>query len=181
MTKGTALELSGLRDVDGATVTFYATKAAAHAALRDLNLGAEVRPERAANRFFRFWVIAAAPVGDPGEGRVLLTAQRGWTIVCAVACVHVQPGLSYCPGHPMSAEESQEFTLVLCGHRTEVISIGTSRHIEGIDWVTHRPYSDDIPAGSLHRARCLCGWRSGLIEERRYAGHAARSHELAAA
>lgn len=181
MTKGTSLDLSGLRDVDGATVTQYATKTAAQAALKDLNLGPEVRPERASNRFFRFWVIAAAPVGDPGEGRVILTAQRGWTIVCAVNCIHVRPGVSYCPGHPMTAQESHEFTLALCGHRTEVISIGTERQIEGIDWATGRPFTSHIPTGNLHRARCLCGWRSGLIEERRWAGHQARDHELASA
>jgi len=107
------LQMLGLRDFN--QVTFYATKAAAQAALKDLGLGlgADVRPERACTRLSRFWVIAVAPVGDPGEGRVLLTAQRGWTLRCAVDCVHVSPGLSYCPGHPMTAGQAQEFTAAL--------------------------------------------------------------------
>jgi len=62
------LQMLGLRDFN--QVTFYATKAAAQAALKDLGLGlgADVRPERACTRLSRFWVIAVAPVGDPGRG-----------------------------------------------------------------------------------------------------------------
>lgn len=174
------LNIIGLRDHAAATVTYYATKVAAAAALKGRNLGPEVRPERAANRFFRFWIIAAAPVGDPGEGRVLLTAEGGWMIMCTTDChdSYWSDASRHCPGHPMSKAESKEFTLALLGHRTEVISIGLHRQIEGIDWVTLRPYVDHISAGFNYWARCLgCGWRSIRFDERRHAGQGARRHE----
>lgn len=110
-----SLQVTGLRQRDGATVTFYATRKAASAASKTLGLGADVRPERAHTRLFRFWLLAVAPVGDPGEGRVLPTTEGGFLVRCAVDCVHVHPGLSYCPGHPMTADQSREFAAALHG------------------------------------------------------------------
>jgi hypothetical protein len=173
----TPLNLRDMRDHAGADIKRYATKTEAAAALRPLKLGAEVRPERADRRFARVWVNAVEPVGGGrSEGRVLLTEQGGWLIICAADCIdrHRNPDAPReCPGHPMSAEESHDFTIVLVGHhRTEVISIGLDRKVR----LTDGTYVWN-PAGTLYRARCMdCPWKSSRIEEHSYASRAAREH-----
>lgn len=178
-TTTTALQVQSLLcDREGATIRRHPTKAAAMSAMRPLKLGPEVRPERAVGRFFRFWVIAAEPVGaGRTEGRVLLTEQGGWVVHCAADCIEKQwnPARErQCAGHPMTADDSRDFTVVLVGHhRTEVISIGTERKVR----LTDGSYMWN-PAGTLYRGRCMdCPWKSIRLDERRWAFRATKDHE----
>lgn len=161
----------GLRDYAGATLATFPTKAAALKEWRWANLGPEVAPVKVGNRFSVYWALWAVPLGDPGEVKTLLTEQRGWLKVCAVGCVYVRPGQRFCPGHAMSPQDALEYTVALCGHRTRVARILTDRRENRTDGTY-----DYVPAGTMCRGLCLCGWKTTRTEFRYWAVQEAGKH-----
>lgn len=165
------LDLAGIR----ADVPRYRTKAAAEKAIREQHLSGEVQPERAEFRFTQgWWVLAATPVGDPGEGRVLRT-DNGWTIRCAVDChdSYRSDASRICPGHPMTAAEAREFTIVLIGHRIEVIPIGLFKENGSFS----NGLTDWVGDGFVYKARCVsCRWASPTFTHRPHAARAGKGH-----
>jgi hypothetical protein len=152
------IDLTGdrTRDSDPAAwAALFTRKADAVAFARRCGLYPLAGPELAAHPVHtRRWVVAAAPINEPGRGtdrhRYLLTESGAWTIRCTGTCALGTLPHRVCRGHALNAEENRKYTLGEWGHRTRVVPVPAS---------THRRANGELvkPSGTVYTWQCLCG------------------------